>query len=72
MGEKEYYIPSEDGNRNHDFQMNGRLISWRLLVKITSHNVIRKSMGTIKVIITVQCVRAGAKLPLCLALPLSR
>lgn len=37
-------------------------------MKITSHNVIMKSMGTIKVIITVQCVRAGAKLPLCLPL----
>lgn len=37
-------------------------------MKITSHNVIRKSMGTIKVITTAMCALAQAKLPLCLPL----
>lgn len=51
------------------FRWTASVFSWRLLVKITNHNVIRKSMGTIKVIITVQCMGAVAKLPL--TLPLS-
>ncbi len=68
-GKKEYY---PDGVKERTeimtFKWTASFFSWRLLVKITSHNVIRKSMGTIKVIITVECVRAGAKLPLCLPL----
>lgn len=66
---KEYYVSRvKERTEIMTFKWTASFFSWRLLVKITSHNVIRKPMGTIKVIITVQCVRAGAKLPLCLPL----
>lgn len=52
------------------FKWTASSSSWRLLVKITSHNVIRKSMGTIKVITTgTVCTSWGQIAPLFATLP---